>query len=170
LAKKIHKTGPVAPEMNITPLIDVVFLLIIFFMLVSRIVAEEREPMIVPRLENPAAEKLNTEQRIVVNVARRDPAVTDRRQRLAGDGGDGHLRGPGEAAYVKVGLKRYSFDELDAVTERLRAAKEKQARLQVLLRADAGLFYEQVSPVMQAITAAQVTKVNLVAYTKAEPF
>ena len=29
---QVHRRGPVAPEMNITPLIDVVFLLLIFFM------------------------------------------------------------------------------------------------------------------------------------------
>ena len=40
--------------------------------------------------------------------------------------------------------------------------------MQVLLRADAALYYDQVRPVMGAITAAGIGTVNLVAYLPEE--
>jgi biopolymer transport protein ExbD len=168
MARKTNNRGAVAPEMNITPLIDVVFLLIIFFMLVSRIVAEEREPMIVPRLDQPEAKELITDNRLVVNVARIEPAVNQRKEQM--DAKDTHLAGPGAAQYVKIGLKKYSLSQLPQITQRLSRLHEANPKLEVLLRADAGLHYREVAPVLRAITSAEIGKVNLVAYTEHEPF
>ena len=79
----VHRRGPTAPDMNITPLIDVVFLLIIFFMLVSRIVADENVPMVVPALDDPKTYEPGQIEKIVVNVV---PAAGDRRGRNPGSG------------------------------------------------------------------------------------
>ena len=63
MRSQVFKRGPVTPQMNITPLIDVVFLLIIFFMLVTNIIAEEAVEMIVPQLDDPVTRELGNVDR-----------------------------------------------------------------------------------------------------------
>jgi biopolymer transport protein ExbD len=152
---KVHKKGPTSPQMNMTPMIDVVFQLIIFFMLVNNIISEEAVQMIVPELENPKTRELGPENRITVNLA---PQSYDPSRPI------GDLNIPGEPSLVKVGLEQYSLDDIEGVTATLKEVKAANENVEVLLRADCGLFYDEVQPVMQAITSAGIVKVNLVAY------
>ena len=152
---KVHKRGPTSPEINMTPMIDVVFQLIVFFMLVNNIISEEAVLMIVPELEDPKTHELGQNDRITVNVA---PQSYDPSR------GINDLNIPGEASFVQVGLDRYDLDDMEGVTEALKQAKAQNEEVQVLLRADSGLFYDEVQPVMQAITTAGIVTVNLVAY------
>jgi biopolymer transport protein ExbD len=158
LASQVFKRGAVTPAMNITPLIDVVFLLIIFFMLVSNIVAKESVQMVVPKLEEPKTADLGDIERVVVNIV---PEVGER----AEDPTDFF----GEPRFVQIGLQQYDVTDLAGITDALRAAREANPDIEVLLRADAALFYDAVAPVMTAITDAQIVKVNLVAYLPDEP-
>ncbi len=151
---KVHQRGPAKPEMNITPLIDVVFLLIVFFMLVNKIVAEENVEMVVPDLADPKTFELGEVDRVVVNVAPM-PGVRDRNNPLMWDG---------EPAYVTVSLTRFNVGDLDGITNALQAAKANNPEVEVLLRADSALYYEAVQPIMGAITGAGISKVNLVAF------
>ncbi len=141
--------------MNMTPMIDVTFQLIIFFMLVNNIISEEAVMMIVPELEEPKTREMGEENRVTVNVA---PQSYDP------DRGIGDLNIPGEAAMVKVGLEEFRLDDMEAVTEALRDARSRNKDIEVMLRADSGLFFDEVQPVMQAITSAGIVKVNMVAY------
>jgi len=150
---QVHRRGPTKPQMNITPLIDVVFLLIIFFMLVNRIVAEETVEMIVPEVANPKTYELGEVEKIVVNVA----PSPDRR-------GDNPLEFDGEPRYVKVGQLRFGLDDLAGITDALNRAKARNPELEVNLRADAALYFETVQPIMSAITDAKIGRINLVAY------
>jgi len=173
MARRLHQRGPVAPEMNITPLIDVVFLLIIFFMIVTKIVSDERTPMIVPQLEDPRTHAPETSRRVIINVARTTPEVNTRRGVMKGPADYAHLAGPGEAEYIRVGGYRtfsLSSDGLDKLTSLLKAEKQASETIKVLVRADAALFYSQVAPVMNAITNARISSVNLVAYEDERPF
>lgn len=173
MSRKINKKGPVAPEMNITPLIDVVFLLIIFFMIVSKIVSDERTPMIVPQLQDPQAQKLDAPNRVIVNVARASPDIDKRKDQMQGPDKYDHLTGPGNAEYVKVGAyKRLPLTPkaMKELTKILQADKKEKGNVEVLLRADSALYYSQVAPVMNAITQAKISTVNVVAYEKEIPF
>src|SRR5690606_4031534 len=152
----IHQRGPVTPEMNMTPLIDVVFQLIIFFMLVNNIAADQAVEMIVPRLDAARTRELTEGRRVIVNAA---PYA----YRGDGRGGD-PLAFPGEAQFVQVGAMMFGVDDLAGVTEELRGWKRENPDVEVLLRADAALYYESVAPVMAAITAAGIQTVNLVAF------
>jgi biopolymer transport protein TolR len=155
---KVHKRGPVAPQMNITPLIDVVFLLIIFFMLANKIVSEENVPMIVPKLANPKTYDMGEAKTIVVNIA---PAATTSTNRNFSQ----PLDFDGEPQYVSIGLgQRLDVRDLDQITKALEAAKALNSEVEVLLRADAALYFDAVQPVMNAITAANISKINLVAF------
>lgn len=150
-----RRTSAAPPQMNITPLIDVVFQLIIFFLLVNNILAEQSVQMIVPELTRSTARALTEGKRVVVNVAPYEFAPSDR----AAD----PLDFPGEAQFVRVGQKTFAMSDLASVTEELRSWKRERADVEVLLRADAALHYEDIAPVMAAITAARIDTVNLVA-------
>lgn len=151
----VHKKGPTSPQMNMTPMIDVVFQLIVFFMLVNNIISEEAVLMIVPDLENPKTREAGDISRITVNVS---PKTYDPSRQI------GDLNIDGEAAEIKVGIDKYKIEDIERVTESLKAEREQNKEVEVMLRADSGLFYDEVQPVMQAITNAGIVKINLVAY------
>ena len=150
---QVHQRGPTKPQMNITPLIDVVFLLIIFFMLVNRIAAEETVEMVVPELLDPKTYELGEVDKIVINVA---PSPDQR--------GDDPLEFDGEPRYVKVGQRRYAVEDRAAITAELERIRALNPEVEVNLRADAALFFETVQPIMMAITDAKIGRINLVAY------
>jgi biopolymer transport protein ExbD len=152
---QVYKKGAVIAGVNMTPMIDVVFQLLIFFMLVNNISNEEGAPMIVPELDDPKTHEFTETNRVIVNIEPMDYAL-DRRS--------GDLNTSGEASAVKIGIEQYALDDYDGITKSLKESKEKNENVQVLLRADAGLYFQEISPIMQAITSAGIVKVNLVAY------
>ncbi|MEL7087951.1 MAG: biopolymer transporter ExbD [Planctomycetota bacterium] len=160
---KVVQRGAVTPSMNITPLIDVVFLLIIFFMLVNNIVSEESEPMKLAELEDPRTREIGEIERVVVNVVP-EPFSEAGRDEFP-------LNHPGRPAYVKVGTgagSRFETGDLKGITEALRSARADSAQIEVLLRVDGAIYYDNVQPIMAAVTAAGIETVNLVAYMPEE--
>ena len=162
---RITKRGPVTPTMNMTPLIDVTFLLIVFFMLVSNIVSEENLELIPPRLDEPQTKSLGEVERVVVSVG---PQRYNKDERTLNP-----LAFDPLARVVQVGIQ--TFDDpgdlvgiTDALKEAVARSKAKsgsdEAPVEVLLRADAALYYREVQPIMTAITGAGVGTVHLVAY------
>jgi len=150
-----------------TPLIDVTFQLIIFFMLVNNIIAEETVPMIVPELDQAKTRQVEEMERVVVNVA---PADYSRDERM-----DEPLDWDGVPSEVRVGIQSFSLDDMRGVTEAIRDAvargpktPEGDSELEVLLRADAAIRYQEVQPVMAAISQANVGTIHLVAYLPGE--
>jgi len=163
VGSSVTARGPVTPSMNITPLIDVVFLLIIFFMLVNNIVSDESVEMVLPELDPPHTRELGEVSRVVVNVA---PQPFTKQARA-----DYPLEHAGKARFVKVGTgagSQFTAENTEGITAALTALRVANPDLQVLLRADAALFYEEVRPVMGAVTAAGIGTVNLVAYLPEE--
>lgn len=156
---KVVQRGAVAPSMNITPLIDVVFLLIIFFMLVNNIVSEETVDMILPEIENPQTRELGDVDRIVINVAP-EPFTRQGREEFP-------LTHTGTASYIKVGTgsgSRFEITDLAGITAKLKEVKALRPEVEVLLRADGAIYYDVVQPLMGAVTSAGIETVNLVAY------
>ncbi len=146
-----------------TPLIDVTFLLIIFFMIISNFISEQSVEMIVPRLTESTARELESPRRVVVNVA---PKPYN-----PGDRADEPLAWPSQAHWVEVDARRFDMSRLEEVTAVLDFAFKRAPRdgdgnslLEVLLRADAALQYDQVAPVLTAIAGAGIDKVHMVSY------
>jgi len=156
MSSKVFHRGPIKPQMNITPLIDVVFLLIIFFMLVNNIITEQSVEMIVPQLDGPTTRELDDAGRLIVNIAPAKYFYNERK--------DDPLLFDGEARFIRVGLQTFDADDLEGVTEALAEAKDQNPDLEVVLRSDGALYYGIVQPVMAAITRAGIDKVNLVAF------
>lgn len=138
---------PEAPSfsVNLTPMIDVVFQLIIFFMLVARFSQEQHIDLILPRVGERSEALVDTERRAVVNVV-----PEPRRLALGGS--------------YRVGLT--SFDEspegLDALTATLRQMRERQPTLEVFIRAQRTEPYRRVHPAIDAVTRAGVRRFHLV--------
>lgn len=125
-------TGVGAVGANMTPMIDMVFNLLIFFILTSQFAQLETEEVRLP-LSTTATNKDYTEFRnVVINIVERD--------------------GAGE---IIVFRRPFTPPEL---TEFLIEAKEKAEGhpMNVILRADAEVPYEDVARVMLAAGAAEI--------------
>lgn len=160
--------GPVHVSANLTPMIDVTFLLIIFFILVTQItnvqVAEEIE-LVQP--ENSVSVVPDELQRIIVNVIPAD------QQSNTGQGN----KSTGQIAGYRLGTTQYppTSAGLTALMRDLKAERESKysgktdsvtennnlENVQIDLRADRFTSYGQIYPVMKAIVAAGFTRINL---------
>lgn len=129
------RRAPTPIHANLTPMIDVTFLLIVFFVLVSQIVEVEQVRLHLPELVDPASEAPPEEQRIVLNV-------------LPGEGGEtsGYRLAGASIPPGPAGL-----DELRA---RLAAALSAAPATLVNVRADQATRYAAVHPVMEAVRTA----------------
>lgn len=137
-----YKPRPV--DVNLTPMIDVTFLLIIFFMLVSQITQSETDPIHVPRPTNSKAREMKYPNKLIVTL------VHD------GEGGVGRY---------KVGSRlAEDVDVVRAIAEESsRIAEAEGERLDVILRADRDIEYRYVRPALEAIAKAGLDNVNLAA-------
>ena len=122
-------------EANLTPMIDVSFLLIVFFVLVSRISGGERTPMELPDVRAGAAEEGREEARVVLSV------LPDEN---------------GKARAYRLDLDEFPADPdgLVMLTEALSALYRSNPTLAVNLRADRTTQYEWISPCFRAATVA----------------
>jgi biopolymer transport protein ExbD len=162
-----HRAAPV--RVNMTPMIDVTFQLIIFFMLVNTIIAEESIELIVPKVSQPQTKLLDDEDRLTINVAQESPILQGGVEgALKRYDTENALDWSGMTAMVKVGMEQYNLSTLNEMTASLKAFREKKPNIHILLRADAALHYEQVQPVMEHITMAGIETIKVVAYMPKE--
>jgi len=148
----VYKRGNAVLSANLTPMIDVTFLLIVFFVLVSQIVEVESVDMELPQPTDPLTEKFGEEQRAVINIVPRHET--------------GQIEG------YRLGTRTYppGPEGIEALTAQLAALLEANPALSVNLRADRDTHYQFVEPALQAVAnaAARVPnaevrgKVNLV--------
>ena len=147
MARKHRESAKI--ELNLTSMMDVVFQLIIFFLLVNNMSSAE-----LPKLETPEpleskAYMLPDRQSVTVNVIPPD-------------------EGANVARSVRVGVKDILPGNYGELTQLLKAEVEKNPDIEVDLRADKSIHYLHVQPVMNAITAAGIGRINLIAHTEQE--
>lgn len=129
------KRGNAQVHANLTPMIDVTFLLIVFFVLVSQIVDLDSVDMELPHPEHPVTVLPGEDARAVINVV---PGL--------GGAALGYRVGTFEFAATDVG--RTELAGHLATLYRLNPA------LNINLRADRRTEYQYVAPVMRAVTNA----------------
>ena len=84
LCKHKHKSSS---EINIASMIDIIFLLIIFFMTVSQVTKTEAEPMDLPQAHHGKDQQADRPERIIVNIHKNGRIVIfSAEQTLAGAG------------------------------------------------------------------------------------
>jgi biopolymer transport protein ExbD len=130
---------------NMTPMVDVVFLLIIFFMLVAQISRQRVVEVELPRIEESVSTEIEGEGRTVVNVVPES--------RVAQLGGD-----------YRLGALAFDASDagLDRLTHALREASGADPDTLVLVRAARTEAYERVYPVLRAVGDAGIGRVSLV--------
>ena len=158
-----QRRGATHLDLNLTSLMDVTFLLIVFFVLVSNFAAQQLPQLDVPQPDKSQAIERNRETKsVIVSIV---PDENDRRR----------------AAAVHFGGNRIPYDKStigSRITELLAgeigAQLELYGEVQVDLRADMALDYDQVDPVMQAIADVKdprisgINRINLVAEIEEE--
>jgi biopolymer transport protein ExbD len=123
-----------------TPMIDITFLLLTFFMLASHFASVERVDLELPQPEESQAVDRRFPEKVIVNVL---------------------YAGEDKPAAIQLGPVAVSLTELGDRLERL--AGHQGQRTQVILRADRRLPYSQVRNVMEIIAATRLTKLQVVA-------
>jgi biopolymer transport protein ExbD len=131
---------------NMTPMIDVVFLLIIFFILVSTFASAENVRMDLPKPEKSQAKNVKIVDRVVVNCQ-----LTPRRTGQAAEG-------------VQYRVGPNPPEPLPGIADRLAAYCSANPKLKVIIRADKNLRYEQVREVMEIVAETGVEDMSLVAH------
>ena len=123
-----------------TPLIDVTFLLLTYFMLASHYASAERPDMKIPQPDDSQAVDKRPEEKIIVNML------------YAGDNHDPELMfGPDPVR------------SLQSLADRLNAAGRFNPSCEVILRADRRLPYGHVRRVMETVAAAKLSHLQVVA-------
>jgi len=139
-----RKYKPHSIAFNMTPMIDVVFLLIVFFMLVSAFASAENVPMHLPDPQRSRARNVDLANRLVINCFPIDPAA------------------PASGVLYRVGPNRpQSLAEISAA---LLAARDTIPDLQVVIRADRRLPYTDVREVMKLVADHGIENMNIVAH------
>jgi biopolymer transport protein ExbD len=162
--KRRGGAGDVA--VNMTPMIDVTFQLIIFFIIASQFASQEKADLTLPFPHEPVGilEEEVKERRVVVNVlSAEDPLyrsqVEKSRRVLPGD----------VAWYVVQGQKiehgRSTYEDIKSLLKRAYdAALEKgltEDKFHVEIRADERVGYNHVATAMQAAGEVQIKKANI---------
>ncbi|MCC9607247.1 biopolymer transporter ExbD [Blastopirellula sp. JC732] len=137
---KIHANlRPGQFDFNMTPMIDVVFLLIIFFLVSSHLAKQESQlPLPLPTAETGTEIVDDQSPRVVVNVER-----------------DGKILLAGKAVTLEEIGKRLEFQRGQSGDD-----------LEVRIRCDRNVPYEYVKPIMLAAAEAGVWNVNFAVIRK----
>lgn len=136
---------------NMTPMIDVVFLLMIFFMLVAQIERVRRVEMAVPAVDSASASGAERDNAIVINV------VPDELIGISG-------------GRFAMGTRAFADDEdgIDGLAGAIReallsmGASSDAEGVSVQLRADRRQGYAQVRRAIEALSRAGVRRAELV--------
>lgn len=132
-------------EFNATPMVDVFFLLTIFFMLVSRFSSAEQIPLELPKPFDSRAEVTKLPERVVINCRPADPSNLANSEVL-------YSIGPNHP------------ESLSVISDRLAGMKQLSSDLHIIIRADKRLTYGHVRAVMRVIAQNGIDMLNVVAH------
>ena len=130
---------------NMAPMIDVVFLLIIFFVLVSTFASAERVPMELPDPDASQAKNVKLTDRVIINVELTDPDTSDGSQ-------------------VRYSLGAVRIGSLGEISDRLGRYVRDVPNLKVVVRADRRVRYGAVREVMEVVAENGIENMNIVAH------
>jgi len=141
-----QRPGPQPIRFNMTPMIDVVFLLIVFFMLVSQFSSAEHVEIQLPEPDHSRAVESTIPEKVVINLQYVDPELPP--------------------TYLLGGLR---VEGLAEVSRRLLLHKQQNPNLEVVLRVDKRVPYEYARQAMQTISTARIEMFHIVAKPQGAP-
>ena len=132
-------------HINVTPLIDVVMCLIIFFMICGKLVKDDvNKDVTVPKaLDTPQELTGDLSGRLIINLVP-------------------NAEGPHNAVNIQpqVIVRGKKLETLNSLIPYLRDEKRKSPNIRVVLRADEELPYEHIAPVLVACAMADIKSVH----------
>ncbi|MBI4581392.1 MAG: biopolymer transporter ExbD [Planctomycetes bacterium] len=146
MADARRQRGPAGWHFNMTPLIDVTFLLLTYFMLASHYASAEKPDIALPRPHESQAQDRPLQEKIYVNVL---------------------YYGPRSEPTLMLGPVR--MESLDELRARLTVVGRADPQTQVVLRADRNVRYGEVRQVMEAVAAANLPRLQVVAELEPRP-
>ena len=157
--KKGGQAGVV--EFNMTPMIDVTFQLIIFFILAGQIASNEIAQLKLPDPTNSQAmeaKKIKVTNKVTVNVVSADPDGT------SGD----PMKVKAARAYIIGGVQIDVADEgtlLDVLMDRKQASKARgEEGFFVEIRGDRRVNFDEIQPIPVAAAKAEIPRMNISAF------
>ncbi|MBE7467185.1 MAG: biopolymer transporter ExbD [Planctomycetes bacterium] len=132
-------------ECDLTPMIDLVFLLIVFFLCVSDLIKQEYVQLTLPQSLAAAEDVPAHTRRVVVNVAWRDDATE---------------------VLVRQKIYRRTEDLIELL--RAQAAPDPERPLEVRIRADRRAPYARVQQVLAACARAGIARISIAAEPQKE--
>ena len=149
MARIMRSKGGGDVGFNMTPMIDIIFNLIIFFMLISQFQQLEIEDVVLPPAEAAKILDYSPYRNIVINIIKGKTSSLDSVVKVMG-----HEMRVLEA-YTRPDGSQTVGGELTAYLVDA-ASRGDKANLNVILRADADVPYEDVARVMLAAGAAEI--------------
>ena len=151
---QVHRRGPAQIEANLTPMIDMTFLLVVFFVLVSTISEVESVEMELPEPSPTASAPPTDDPRAVINV-------------IPGDEGEA----------LNYRLNGFDFQlvpqGIDGLRSRIIELYSANPELLINLRADRRTEQKYIAPVLRTVTEAasssgreSAARINLVVITE----
>jgi len=144
-----RRARPRKIDLNLTSMLDIVFQLIVFFLLITNFAAAELPDLDPPEPDEFVIEDDPQRMRLVVNV------MPD----LVGD----------RVHIVRAGTRDFALPDAPALTAHLRERRAEHPYIDVDLRAHRDIHYVDMHPVMRAIAKAGIDSVNVVAREPQEP-
>lgn len=169
------------PTLNVVSMVDVIFNVIVFFIITAKAASDENVKMAVPKVETPNVHPVPKEvPKLTVSVVCNSPEQVDAQlNKLRGNDVHGAIAVGGSTVKMvtvgglpkhqfKINPSRPDYGPVTAAIKEIAAIRLKGAdpkvKLEILLRADMGSTYDQVRPVMDAISAAGMEKINLIEF------
>ncbi len=140
--KSVSRFSTFSGRINLVPMIDIVFQLLVFFMVASHLITAQREPLQLPQPTHSLAHEKPLNNRLMINL------FTD---------------GSGRIAKIKANADLVR--DLPALVDLLLRYGPKLQATQgtVIIRADKNMQFAEIEKVLQAIGNAGITSVHVAA-------
>lgn len=143
--------GGLNSEINVTPMVDIMLVLLIIFMVVTPFLQQGVTVPIPREMNNPEEDQaINKETSVIVSVVCRPP--------------DAPQCTP-EATEVYLGKKKVNFEDLKNQVEKALQNKKEEERI-VYVKSGVNVSYGEVVKVINAVREKGVDKIGLVADKK----
>lgn len=160
---KRRKIGSSTGEVNMTPMIDCTFQLIIFFILTAQMASEQAKVLVPkPEVSQAISEEENTAlpDRVTVNVVSKCGDKKEHRDSITAT----------QAKFYQVGAEKIEPHKMsrlvEILTERLALAEKrgvKEEDFYVEIRGDRDIAFGGIEPVLQAAATAKIKKMSITA-------
>ncbi len=151
----VHKSGPAEMTVNMTPMIDCVFQLLIFFMLTTQMASADLVILDPPKPDISQAREPQEENKVVVNV---EPFTKEEIE------ADSARKGMAKRYRLKTAkIERGNIEKLVRELDKARRTSKNPKEFVVELRADKSIRYDQIEPVLQAMQQAELGKMYITA-------